>query len=73
MRYVTSIERMGIQQGVQQGSSQQEQADVVEVLEVRLGVVPGAISEQIRMFEDLRQLKTLHRQAITIESLAHFQ
>jgi hypothetical protein len=77
MRYVTSIERMGVQQGlqqgVQQGSIQQGQACVVEVLEVRFGAVPATITKQICTIEDTNKLKTLHRQAITIESLARFQ
>ena len=73
MRYVTSIERMGIQQGIQQGDLERGQADIIEVLEVRFGEVPDGIAQQIRAIQDTAMLKTLHRQAIVIESLAAFQ
>ncbi|NER53061.1 MAG: transposase [Symploca sp. SIO1A3] len=77
MRYVTSIEQMGIkqglQQGLQQGNIQQGQIDIIEVLEVRFGEVSDTISQQIYAIQDPAMLKTLLRQAITIESLAEFQ
>ncbi|NES00792.1 MAG: transposase, partial [Symploca sp. SIO1B1] len=69
MRYVTSIEQMGIEQG----NIQQGQIDIIEVLEVRFGEVSDTISQQIYAIQDPAMLKTLLRQAITIESLAEFQ
>ncbi|NER53062.1 MAG: hypothetical protein F6J92_41800 [Symploca sp. SIO1A3] len=69
MRYVTSIEQMGIEQG----NIQQGQIDIIEVLEVRFGEVSDTISQQIYATQDPAMLKTLLRQAITIESLAEFQ
>ncbi|NEQ71210.1 MAG: hypothetical protein F6K21_38160 [Symploca sp. SIO2D2] len=69
MRYVTSIEQMGIEQG----NIQQGQIDIIEVLEVRFGEVSETISQQIYATQDPAMLKTLLRQAITIESLAEFQ
>ncbi|NET56117.1 MAG: hypothetical protein F6K47_08065 [Symploca sp. SIO2E6] len=69
MRYVTSIEQMGIEQG----NIQRGQIDITEVLEVRFGEVPDTITQQIYKIEDAVMLKTLLRQAITIESLTQFQ
>jgi hypothetical protein len=73
MRYVTSIEQMGIEQGLQRGDIQRGQVDVIEVLAVRFGELPSEIPQQIQAIQDTVSLKTLHRQAITIESVAAFQ
>ncbi|NET61360.1 MAG: transposase [Symploca sp. SIO2E6] len=68
MRYVTSIEQMGIEKG----NIQQKQIDIIEVLEVRFGEVSDTISQEIYTIQDPAMLKTLHREAITIESLTAF-
>jgi hypothetical protein len=46
---------------------------VIEVLTVRFQEVPPSLVEAIAALEDPDQLKTLHRQAITIGSLLDFQ
>ena len=69
MPYVTSIERLARQEGVLQKGRE----DVIEVLEVRFSDLPSDLVEKINQIEDLGLLKTLHRQAITIGSLAEFQ
>ncbi|NET61361.1 MAG: transposase, partial [Symploca sp. SIO2E6] len=64
MRYVTSIEQMGIekglqrglQQGLQQGNIQQGQTDIIEVLEVRFGEVSDTTSQQIYTIQDSAML-----------------
>jgi hypothetical protein len=42
------------------------------VLEVRFGEVPTEISQKINSIEDPEVLKTLHREAIAIESMEQF-
>lgn len=69
MPYITSIERLARQEGVLQKGRE----DVIEVLEVRFSELPLDLVESINQIEDLELLKTLHRQAITIGSLAEFQ
>jgi hypothetical protein len=46
---------------------------VIEVLELRFSELPSALVEKINQIEDPDLLKTLLREAITIDSLAAFQ
>jgi hypothetical protein len=49
------------------------QEAIIEVLEIRFDSVSNELSEAIKKIYDLEQLSMLHRQAVTIESLAEFQ
>jgi hypothetical protein len=69
MRYVTSIERMAIQEGM----LQQGREDVIEILQIRFGEVPSSIVEVINGIDDSSVLKTLFRRAIAIASVEEFQ
>ena len=69
MPYITSVERIGIQKGVQQGI----QLLIIETLDERFGDIPSAISDDIRQIEDHSQLRTLHRQALRSKSIEDFR
>jgi len=69
MRYVTSIERLAIQEGMVQNAKE----NVIEILEIRFSEVPTEIVESINGIDDASVLKTLHRGAITIASIPEFQ
>ncbi|MFM6859691.1 MAG: transposase, partial [Dolichospermum sp.] len=81
MRYVTSIERLakqegieeGLQEGRQLGVIQSSQDSVIEVLETRFGQVPITIINAVNNINDSSVLKTLHKRAISIPSLAEFE
>ncbi|MBE9233147.1 hypothetical protein IQ231_16060 [Cuspidothrix issatschenkoi LEGE 03284] len=81
MRYVTSIERLakqegieeGLQEGRQLGVIQSSQDSVIEVLETRFGQVPITIIDAVNNINDSSVLKTLHKRAISIPSLAGFE
>lgn len=73
MPYVTSIERLARQEGLSEGILQKGREDIVDVLTVRFEDVPPSLVEAINRLEDPARLKTLHRQAITIGSIAEFQ
>jgi hypothetical protein len=80
MPYITSVERLALQEGISQGISQgiaegvlqQRKEDVLEVLEVRFGAVPSELVEKVNTLEDPDLLKALHREAIAIGSLEQF-
>jgi hypothetical protein len=72
MPYVTSFERLGHERGVAEGILQKAKEVILEVLEVRFGEVPTEISQKINSIEDPEVLKTLHREAIAIESVEQF-
>jgi hypothetical protein len=67
--YITSVERIARQEGIVQNRREV----IIEVLEVRFSELPSALVEKINQIEDPDLLKTLHREAITIDSLAAFQ
>lgn len=69
MRYVTSIERSGIQKGMIQTGRE----SVIEVLETRFEVVPQSIVEIVNEIDNLSMLKTLLKQAVTVGTLEEFQ
>ncbi len=69
MPYITSVERLARIEGLVQKGRE----DVIEVLEVRFEALPNELVEKINQIEDLELLKTLHRQGITIGSVADFQ
>jgi len=66
--YVTSVERLAIREGLQEGLQQ----SVLDVLQMRFGELPAFISTSIAQLTDTTLLRQLHRQAVTIESLEAF-
>lgn len=73
MPYVTSIERRGIQQGIQRGILQKSREAVIEILEVRFESVPDSIAEIIKGIDDLTILNMLLKRAATVGSLEDYQ
>ena len=81
MRYVTSIERLAKQEGIEEalqegrqlGVIQSSQDSVIEVLETRFGQVPITIIDAVNNINDSSVLKTLLKRAISIPSLAEFE
>jgi hypothetical protein len=71
--YITSVERIARQEGISEGVIRKSQEVVIEVLELRFSELPSALVEKINQIEDPDLLKTLLREAITIDSLAAFQ
>ncbi len=71
MRYITSVERIGMQQGLQQGLQQGGQRHVLRVLQHRFGSVPETI--KVRMSKlTVEQLEELLDVALEVNSLAEF-
>ncbi|NET56945.1 MAG: hypothetical protein F6K47_12505 [Symploca sp. SIO2E6] len=69
MPYVTIIERWARQEGILQKSREA----IMEVLEVRFGSVPEELAESLNQIQEDSVLTSLHRQAITVDSLETFQ
>jgi hypothetical protein len=65
MRYVTSIERIGIAEGIQKS--------IVKILKTRFQDAPSELVEQINKIYDHERLNQLLEQAITIGSVPDFQ
>jgi hypothetical protein len=77
MRYVTSIERLaieeGIEQGIEQGIVQASRNYIIQFLQIRFGEVPSSIVNVINGINDSGILRSLFTRAIAINSLAEFQ
>ena len=72
MPYVTSVEKIGIEKGMQQGMLLDAQDMLIEVLTERFGGVSGELSEQIKRIDSRERLKNLIRQALRVKSFDEF-
>ena len=73
MPYITSVERIGIQKGLQQGALEESQQLIIETLDERFGAVPSFVSDAILQIQDHNQLRALHRRAIRSASIEEFR
>ncbi|MEQ8382317.1 MAG: hypothetical protein RH949_08105 [Coleofasciculus sp. A1-SPW-01] len=69
MPYISSVERIGIRKGLQQG----RQGSIIRILEVRFEYIPQKLRKLIGKIEALDVLETLLVQAVTTQSLAAFE
>ncbi|MBD2179909.1 hypothetical protein [Aerosakkonema funiforme] len=76
MRFLSRIEEDAIEEGIQQERQytlQFARENVIEILQMRFQEIPPEFSEALNKINDLSVLKQLHRQAITVSSIAEFQ
>ena len=69
MPYITSIERIGMEEEFQQARQQM----VIEELAERFGELPSLISDAIHQIEEPDRLRALMRLAIQSASLEEFE
>ncbi|MBK9053730.1 MAG: Rpn family recombination-promoting nuclease/putative transposase [Chloroflexi bacterium] len=62
----------GRQVGRQEGRQEGLQETIIETLAIRFGEVPDELVEAVRQLKDVDRLRSLHRQAVLVDSLAHF-
>jgi predicted transposase YdaD len=77
MEYVTSVERLameeGREEGRQEGSLEKARQFILAVLNTRFGASLETAAHLVEQIDDLNTLDELHRQAVTIDSLAAFE
>ena len=73
MEYVTSVERIGIKKGIQQGILQSAREAVIDNLEVRFEVVPESIVNRLNEIHDPSILRIFRRKAVKVSSLEEFE
>ena len=79
MRYITSVERIGMQkgirEGVKQGALQNARESVLEVLQTRFQNEPllQPVAQMVNSINDSTLLKRLLQQSIFVESVQTFQ
>jgi len=62
----------GQARGLELGQETRLREDVLEVLEVRFGMVPYQVEKQVRRVQGRKMLEGLHRKAVLVESLKAF-
>jgi hypothetical protein len=73
MPFITSVERIGIRKGLEQGVLEGRQSDIIRILEVRFENIQPKLRELIGKIEDINVLGNLLIQAVTIQSVEAFQ
>ena len=73
MKYITNMERRGLEKGQQIGQIRNQQESVLAVLETRFGEVPYPLREAVTATDNLARLKQWLRSAIQLSSLEEFQ
>jgi len=71
-RYVTSWERMGMEQGHKMGKLETLRANITEIIGIRFGALPVEIAEIIGGISEPGVLEELLRQAVKCESVDAF-
>jgi predicted transposase YdaD len=69
MPYITSVERLGIEQGIEQGMQRGEATLVLRLLNRRLGQVTTSVEKQIRQLS-VEQLEDLGEALLDFENEA---
>jgi hypothetical protein len=72
MPYVTSVERRGFEQGLQQGL-QAAREMLLEAVATRFGEVPADVTAAVQRLEIVESLRVLLRQALTCANLEAFR
>jgi UTP-glucose-1-phosphate uridylyltransferase len=70
MPLLSRIEEEAMEAGIQRGILQTRREDIKEILEMRFENIPLSLNEALNKINDELLLKSLHRQAITVNSLA---
>ena len=77
MRYITSIERNGIEKGLKQGLEQGEvkasQTHILDILSLRFQQTSENIENTLNQINDLPMLSLLFKEADTVESMEIFE
>jgi hypothetical protein len=71
--YITSVERIAQQRGLEQGMEQGMRVMLLETLETRFGPVPAELVARLEQIPDPDRLKRLQQAALLASSLAAFE
>jgi predicted transposase YdaD len=72
MRMLLPGERAGLRKGRQEGRQEMLREGILDILEARFQDGPYALREKIQEIPQETRLKTLHHQAVSVESLEAF-
>ena len=73
MPYITSIERLGMEKGMEKGMIKKAKQVIIEVLQERFGVVDREIQKKVTEINSHEILSELFRKSLRVSSLEEFQ
>jgi hypothetical protein len=73
MPYLSNIERIGLQKGLERGSLEEARAMLLEAVDARFGGVPVDVAQAVNTMQVPQNLRLLLRQAIILPDLAAFR
>ncbi len=73
MTVAEQLIQKGVQQGTQQGEVKKAREDIVDVLEIRFGVISLSLKEKLSGIRDQAILADLLRKAVTVASLTEME
>ncbi len=68
-----TIAQTWIEEGVERGAVQTTRENILDLLEIRFGIVSDRVTQALAGVDDLARLKALHRRAVLVDSLAEFE
>ncbi len=69
MQYVTSIERLGREEGLKDGRLSEAREMVLEAIDARFQVIPEDLAAKVKKIDARKTLKSLLRKAVTCQSI----
>lgn len=72
-RWIEQGLERGLEQGLRQGQQQALRESILDLLNIRFDATPSSIVERLSTIEGIDTLRSLHRRAVTAESLAEFE
>jgi hypothetical protein len=73
MPYITSIERMGLEKGLEKGHLEATQKNIATSLQIRFGAPGKRLVSRVRKISDLDQLQTLFEAILKAEDLGEIR
>lgn len=71
MQYITSVERIGIEKGIEKGRQEEGQKNLLRLLQHRFGAIPETV-QQLLLNLTIAQIETLFDLALTAPTLTAF-
>jgi hypothetical protein len=72
MTLAQQFRQEGLQEGRQEGFVLSRQQDVLEVLEIRFGLIPEGLKEAVESIQEEDRLRALHRTAVQCADVESF-
>jgi hypothetical protein len=73
MPFISPMEELIQEEAMERGILKTQRESILDILQVRFGEVPQSVVEAVNRLEEIPTLKQLHRQTISVGSIAEFE